>query len=189
MFSSLDWVPTFVEIAGGPKGEELNKQIMAGKYEGIVKTKLDGFNQLDYLTGKVGKVESRHVLLLPGPRPLGRALQELEVLLHHDGFHRRLGARAAHDVSTGLRSRTSCAIRSRITSGQEQKGAFSIGGALASPSTAYLYDWNLLPIGQLLWEKELMSYIDFPPLQMAASYNLEQVLEQVREMGKRHPSQ
>ena len=28
---------------------------MAGKYEGIVKTKLDGFNQIDYLTGKSEK--------------------------------------------------------------------------------------------------------------------------------------
>ena len=55
MFSSLDWVPTFVEIAGGPKGDELNKQIMAGKYKGIVKTKLDGVNQIDYLTGKSEK--------------------------------------------------------------------------------------------------------------------------------------
>jgi hypothetical protein len=34
-----------------------------------------------------------------------------------------------------------------------------------------------------------MSYIDFPPLQMAASYNLEQVLQTVREMGQKHPSQ
>ena len=71
--------------------------------------------------------------------------------------------------------------------GAEQKGAFSMAGALASPSTAYIYDWNLLPIGQLLWEKELMSYIDFPPLQLAASYNLEQVLEQVQEMSQRPP--
>ena len=55
MFASLDWLPTFVEIAGGPKGDELNKQIMAGKYQGIVKTKLDGFNQIDYLTGKSEK--------------------------------------------------------------------------------------------------------------------------------------
>ena len=52
MFSALDWLPTLVEIAGGPKGNELNEQIMAGKYKGIVKTKLDGVNQLDYLTGK-----------------------------------------------------------------------------------------------------------------------------------------
>src|SRR4029077_21046398 len=54
MFSSLDWVPTFVEIAGGPKANELNKQIMAGEYKGIKKTKLDGFNQLSYLEGKSG---------------------------------------------------------------------------------------------------------------------------------------
>ena len=27
MFASLDWVPTFVDIAGGPKGDELKKQI------------------------------------------------------------------------------------------------------------------------------------------------------------------
>jgi arylsulfatase len=73
--------------------------------------------------------------------------------------------------------------------GGEQKGALAAGGALASPSTAYLYDWNLLPIGQLMWEKELMSYIDYPPLQLAASYNLEQVLQQVREMGAKHPSE
>ena len=31
IFSSLDWLPTFVEIAGGPKGNDLNKQIMAGQ--------------------------------------------------------------------------------------------------------------------------------------------------------------
>ena len=30
MFASYDWMPTFVEIAGGPKGNDLNKQIMAG---------------------------------------------------------------------------------------------------------------------------------------------------------------
>ena len=42
MFASFDWMPTFVEIAGGPKGDELNKQIMAGKYPNFVKTKLDG---------------------------------------------------------------------------------------------------------------------------------------------------
>jgi hypothetical protein len=34
-----------------------------------------------------------------------------------------------------------------------------------------------------------MSYIDYPPLQMAASYNLEQVLQSVREMGAKNPSQ
>src|SRR5260370_16871319 len=72
--------------------------------------------------------------------------------------------------------------------GEEQKGGLAAGGALASPSTAYLYDWNLLPIGQLLWQKELMSYIDFPPLQLAASYNLHQLLTQFHELTKNPPT-
>ena len=55
IFASLDWLPTLVEIAGGPKGNALNDQIMAGGYPGIVKTKLDGVNQIDYLTGKSEK--------------------------------------------------------------------------------------------------------------------------------------
>ena len=45
LFAALDWVPTFVDIASGPKGEGLKQQIEAGQYPGIVKTTLDGFNQ------------------------------------------------------------------------------------------------------------------------------------------------
>ena len=55
MFAALDWVPTFVEIAGGPKGDGLKKQIEKGEYLGIVKTTLDGFDQIDYLAGKSEK--------------------------------------------------------------------------------------------------------------------------------------
>src|SRR4029434_11056054 len=51
MFASLDWLPTFVEIAGGPKGDGLKEQLEAGKYQGIVKTTLDGFDQRLYLEG------------------------------------------------------------------------------------------------------------------------------------------
>ena len=40
------------------------------------------------------------------------------------------------------------------------------------PVHGYLYDWNILPIGQLMWLKELESYAEFPPLQDPASYNL-----------------
>ena len=39
----------------------------------------------------------------------------------------------------------------------------------------------MLPIGQALWLKELETYIPFPPLQNPASYNLEQVMQQVKE--------
>ena len=40
----------------------------------------------------------------------------------------------------------------------------------------------MLPIGQALWLKELETYVDFPPMQDPASYNLDQVVQQVQEM-------
>ena len=36
-----------------------------------------------------------------------------------------------------------------------RRSAMGLGGALGAPATAYIYDWNMLPIGQQLWEKEL----------------------------------
>jgi arylsulfatase len=53
MFSALDWLPTLVNIAGGPKGDALKKQ--AGRYPGIVKTTLDGVDQRAYLEGRSEK--------------------------------------------------------------------------------------------------------------------------------------
>ena len=34
LFAALDWVPTFVDIAGGPKGDELKKQDRSGRVPG-----------------------------------------------------------------------------------------------------------------------------------------------------------
>ena len=59
LFAALDWVPTLVDIAGGPKGDGLKKQIEAGQYPGIVKTTLDGVNQRDLPRRQVGKVGAR----------------------------------------------------------------------------------------------------------------------------------
>ena len=55
MFASLDWLPTLVDIAGGPKGDDLKHQIEGGKYPGIVKTTLDGVDQRAYLEGTSNK--------------------------------------------------------------------------------------------------------------------------------------
>ena len=67
--------------------------------------------------------------------------------------------------------------------------AMSIGGALGGPLTAYQYDWNMLPIGQQLWLKELESYDKFPPLQAPESYNLSQVLAEVKKANAKAASE
>ena len=100
IFASLDWLPTFVDIAGGPKGDGLKKQIEAGKYPGIVKTTLDGVDQRDYLEGKSEKSARDTFFYYTGRDAVGGALQELEDLLH-DGrarpaLRRSSGAQTYH---------------------------------------------------------------------------------------------
>ena len=60
-----------------------------------------------------------------------------------------------------------------------------MGGTIGSASTAYIYDWNMLPIGQARWLKELESYVQFPSMQDPASYNLEQVIAQIKNQKGR----
>ena len=182
MFASLDWLPTFVEIAGGPKGSELKQRIEAGQYPGIVKTTLDGVNQIDYLERQVREVGTRPLLVLLRQGAVGRPLQELEDVL-------RNGVGLDHRASlsgVGQYSWTQVVNIKRdpfeTSVGSQQKTLFGMGGAIASPSTAYVYDWNMLPIGQQLWLMHLETYIKFPPLQDPASYNLEQVMQQVKSM-------
>ena len=69
IFASLDWVPTFVDIAGGPKGDDLKKQIEGGKYPGIVKTTLDGVDQRAYLEGTSPKSARDTFFYYTGPTP------------------------------------------------------------------------------------------------------------------------
>ena len=69
LFAALDWVPTLVDIAGGPKGEGLKQQIEAGQYPGIVKTTLDGVNQRDYLEGKSEKSARDYFFYFSGATP------------------------------------------------------------------------------------------------------------------------
>jgi arylsulfatase A-like enzyme len=69
LFAALDWLPTFVDIAGGPKGDGLKKQIEAGSYPGIVKTTLDGFDQRDYLEGKSDKSARDYFFYYSGATP------------------------------------------------------------------------------------------------------------------------
>ncbi|CAN5633352.1 arylsulfatase [soil metagenome] len=188
IFAALDWLPTFVEIAGGPKGNALNEQIMAGKYPNILKTKLDGVNQIDYLTGKSDTSARDKFFYYLGATPSAVRYKNWKFYYAMAG-ETPAGSFAPPtpykwtQVQNILRDPFEAAV------GEDQKTLQSVGGALGGPTSAYAYNWNLLPIGQMLWEKELMSYKDYPPLQQAASYNLDQILQQMKEMGHRHPSQ
>ena len=183
IFASLDWLPTLVNIAGGDKGDELNKRIMAGNYPGIVKTKLDGVDQTEYLSGRSEKSARDTFFYYSGKDPSAVRYKNWKIYFPMVSDNRQASLPARSPI-TGPRSSTSSAIRSRPRSAHKQD-THGPGGALASPSTAYIYDWNMLPIGQALWLKELESYKEFPPMQDPASYNLDQVMEQIKTANGR----
>jgi arylsulfatase len=180
LFAALDWVPTLVDIAGGPKGDELNQQIQAGKYPGIVKTMLDGVNQRAYLEGTSDKSARDYFYYFSGSTPSAVRYKNWKMyytmsqpgpagwLMPLTPFHFTLIQNIKRDP-----------FEQNV--GIEQKSAMSLGGSLAAPSTAYIYDWNILPIGQQLWYKHLMTYKDFPPLQAPETYNLNGILKQVQD--------
>src|SRR5262252_2539168 len=179
MFSALDWLPTFVEVAGGPKGNALKAQIEKGAYPGIVKTTLDGVNQIAYLTGKSDKSAREVFYYFSGATPSAVRYKNWKMYytMSQPGaegwimplipFHFTL-------VQNIRRDPFEQAV------GIDQKTVMGIGGALAAPSTAFLYDWNMLPIGQQLWLDWFETLKAFPPMQSPASYNLTQVMDQIK---------
>jgi arylsulfatase len=181
LFASLDWVPTLVDIAGGPKGDGLKKQIEAGQYPGIVKTTLDGVDQRDFLEGKSQKSARDTFFYYSGKDPSAVRYKNWKM------YFAMVSDAPAGFVTGVVPYHWTQVVNIKrdpfeISIGSQFKTLMGVGGAISSPSTAYQYDWNMLPIGQALWLKELESYIPFPPLQNPASYNLEQVMQQVKEM-------
>jgi arylsulfatase len=187
MFASLDWLPTLVEIGGGAKGNDLKAQIEKGAYPGIVKTTLDGVNQIDYLTGKSDK-SARDVFFYYANSTPSAVRYKNWKMYYTMSPTSPLGAMGPKVAYSWTMVDNIMRDPFEIAGGTDDpKSAISIGGALAGPATAYLYDWNMLPLGQLLWEKELMSYKMFPPLQAPETYNLDGILKEVQNAG--HPSQ
>ena len=179
IFSALDWLPTLVDIAGGPKGDGLKKEIEAGKYPGIVKTTLDGVNQRDYLEGK-GDSARDYLFYYSGTHPSAVRYKNWK-------FYYSMAPSSATGGLTGVVTYHWTQVNNikrdpfEQAVAEDQKTLLGYGGALAAPSTAYIYDWNLLPIGQMLWLKELETYRTFPALQAPASYNLDQIIEAMKE--------
>jgi Arylsulfatase A and related enzymes len=181
MFASLDWLPTFVDIAGGPKGDGLKKQIEAGQYPGIVKTTLDGVDQRDYLEGKS---QSR--------RAIRSSTTPARTLRRSDIKNWKMYFAMVSDAPQGFINGVVPYHWTQVVNvkrdpfetsiGQQIKTLMGVGGASLDLSPLTNMTGTSCPMGQALWLKELESYIPFPPLQNPASYNLDQVMQQVKDM-------
>ena len=132
IFSALDWLPTFVEVAGGPKGNDLKGQLEKGSYKGIVKTTLDGVNQVDYLTGKSTKSAREVFYYFSGATPSAVRYKNWKMYYTMsepgaDGWIMPLIPFHWTLVQNIKRDPFEQAV------GIQQKCAMSLGGALAAP--------------------------------------------------------
>jgi len=189
MFAALDWLPTFVDIAGGPKGDELKKQIEAGQYPGIVKTTLDGFDQRAYLEGTSPKSAREYFFYYSGATPSAVRYKnwKLYYTMSEPGAAGWLKPLTAWHFP--LIQNIKRDPFEQFVSPDDTKSLLYFGGSLAAPSTAFMYDGlAIMPLGQQLWLKELESYKTYPPMQSAETYNLGQVLNEVKKTNMHAPS-
>ena len=173
LFAALDWLPTLVDIAGGPKGDGLEeRRSRAGQYPGIVKTTLDGFDQRDYLEGKSEKSARDHFFYFSGSTPSAVRYKNWKMYytMSQPGpagwimplvpFHFTL-------VQNIKRDPFEQAV------GIDQKSAMSLGGALGAPiDRLSLRLEHAAHRSAAVAEGHLLSYKKFPPLQAPETYNL-----------------
>jgi len=138
-----------------------------------------GVNQIDYLTGKSDRSARDSFLYYSGKDPSAVRYKNWKMYFAMvsdapAGFITGVVPYAWTQVVNIKRDPFETSL------GEQVKTLMGLGGS--TPVTNYQYDWNMLPISQALWLKELQTYIDFPPLQDPASYNLEQVMQQVQQM-------
>src|SRR5213592_2111070 len=172
IFSGMDWFPTFVAAAGNPN---ITEELLKGKTIGdrTYKNHLDGYNQMDAITGK--GPSARHEIFYLGESTVGAVRIDDYKYRFIDQPAGWLGEKTHPDVPyiTNLRldpfERTGWPNNGTKDGGQQYFDWFK-----------YQF-WRFVFVQQTM-AKEIQTFLDFPPMQRGASFNLDAVKA---EMAKR----
>ncbi len=181
MFSGLDWFPTLTAAAGNPN---ITQQLLNGIKLGdrTYKNHLDGYNQMDLLTGK-GR-SARHEIFYFGGAELGALRVDNFKFTFYAQPYGWPGEKVTTDMPSMVNIRQDPFERTPFIRGESSNnGAFGYGNDFYAREF-----WRFVQVQQFV-EKLALTAIDYPPMQDPASFNLEAVKKKVEEMIKHRPGE
>ena len=175
IFSDLDWLPTFVAAAGNPN---ITEELLKGKTIGdrTYKNHLDGYNQMVAITGK--GPSARHEIFYLGESTVGAVRIDDYKYRFIDQPNGWLGDKTHPDVPyiTNLR------LDPFERTGWPNNGTKD--GAQQYFDWFKFQFWRFVFVQQLM-AKELKTFLDYPPMQRGASFNLDAVkAEMAKKMAE-----
>jgi len=181
LISGLDWFPTLCAAAGNPN---VTQQLLEGVKLGdrTYKNHLDGYNQLDLLTGK--GPSARHELFYFGGPTLGAIrIDDFKFQFYQQPFGWP-GEKTTTDMPTIVNLRQDPFERTPSIRGETLN---NMGGGYMNDFYAREF-WRFVLVQQEV-AKLAETAINYPPMQAPASFNLEAVKRQVDEVLKSHEGQ
>ena len=181
IISGLDWFPTLVAAAGNPN---ITDQLLRGVTLGdrSYKNHLDGYNQMDLLTGK-GPSKRREIFYFGGAT-LGAIRVDNFKFSFYQQPYGWPGEKITTDMPGMVNLRQDPFERTPMIRGETSNtGAFGYGNDFFAREF-----WRFVLVQQTVG-KLAQTAIEYPPMQDPASFNLEAVKRKVEEMIKNRPGQ
>ncbi len=164
IMSGLDWLPTFVSLAGNPN---ITQQLLKGVKIGdrTYKNHLDGYDQTAMLTGK--GPSNRHEIFYLGESTIGAVRIDDYKYRFIDQPQGWLGVKNHPDVPTIINLRLDPYEKMGFPEDMTKNGSLMFFGDW------YMYQfWRFVFVQQMMG-KEIQTFLEFPPMQRGASFNLD----------------
>jgi len=181
IFSGLDWFPTLMAAAGNP---DITDQLLKGATLGdrTYKNHLDGYNQMDLLTGK-GPSKRHEVFYFGGPQLGAVRIDDFKFTFFQQPWGWP-GEKTTTDMPMMVNIRQDPFERTPMIRGESPNaGAFGYGNDFYAREF-----WRFVMVQQYV-AKLAMTAIDYPPMQDPASFNLDEVKKKIEAVLKSHEGQ
>jgi arylsulfatase A-like enzyme len=164
IMSGLDWLPTFAALAGNTTiTADLLKGVKVG--DRTYKNHLDGYDQTAMLTGK--GPSNRHEIFYLGESTIGAVRIDDYKYRFIDQPQGWLGVKNHPDVPTIINLRLDPFEKMGFPEDLTRNGSLEFF------SEWYLYQfWRFVFVQQIMG-KEIQTFLEFPPMQRGASFNLD----------------